>query len=416
MASLDQSAGYPAASPQTSGRAPGNPLRLRFIAICWIVIALAAYVIDLLRQTRDGLSDGIGRPFGDDFVNYWSGAFLALHGRAAEIYDFIAFHGFEQSVTGPNIGSYHYSYPPVLLILTLPLALIPYVPALGVWLVGTWYGFYRALRLTGNGSVWLLSLAIPALFVNAVGGQNGALTAALLGGGLCLVNRRPIVAGILFGLLAYKPHLALMLPFALIAGRRWLTIGTIGATVVLLVAASAIAFGPDRWFEYQNNLALLRTVILEDGAGVWHRMVSVFVFARRLGAGVGPAYALQAAFAVAAALLVARSWLRNDPAHIRNAMVIVGTCLATPYLQDYDLVMGAFVIVWLRMEEGRARNPTWLRAAMGMILLLPLVAAPLGKFTGLALGPLFIIPVFALLMRLAAEHARAGAGQLRASS
>jgi hypothetical protein len=242
------------------------------------------------------------------------------------------------------------------------------------------------------------------------------LTAALLGGGLCLVDRRPIVAGILFGLLAYKPHLALMLPFALIAGRRWLTIGPTGATVVPLVAASAIAFGPDRWFEYQNNLALLRTVILEDGAGVWHRMVSVFVFARRLGAGVGPAYALQAAFAVAAALLVARSWLRNDPAHIRNAMVIVGTCLATPYLQDYDLVMGAFVIVWLRMEEGRARNPTWLRAAMGMILLLPLVAAPLGKFTGLALGPLFIIPVFALLMRLAAEHARAGAGQLRAGS
>jgi hypothetical protein len=417
MTSLDQSAGFPAAPPETSDPVPAASPRLRFAAICWVVIALAAYFIDLLRQTRDGLSDGIGRPFGDDFVNYWSGAFLALHGRAAEVYDFIAFHGFEQSVTGPNIGSYHYSYPPVLLILTLPLAVIPYLPALGVWLVGTWYGFYRALRLTGNDSVWLLSLAIPALFVNAVGGQNGALTAALLGGGLCLVDRRPIVAGILFGVLAYKPHLALMLPFALIAGRRWLTIGATGATVLLLVAASAIAFGPDRWFEYQNNLTLLRTVILEDGAGVWHRMVSVFVFARRLGAGVGPAYALQAAFAVAAALLVARSWLRNDPAHIRNAMVIVGTCLATPYLQDYDLVMGAFVILWLRMEEGHAQIPTlWIRAAMGMILLLPLVAAPLGKFTGLALGPLFIIPVFALLMRLAAEHRRAGAGQLRAAS
>lgn len=312
---------------------------------------------------------------------------------------------------------YHYSYPPVLLSLTLPLAVIPYAPALGVWLVGTWYAFYRALRLTGNDSVLLLSLAIPALFVNAVGGQNGALTAALLGGGLSLIDRRPIVAGILFGLLAYKPHLALMLPFALIAGRRWLTIGATGATVMFLVAASAIAFGPDRWSEYQNNLAPLRTVILEDGTGVWHRMLSVFVFARRLGTGVGPAYALQAAFAVIAALLVARCWLRNDPSHIRNAMVIVGTCLATPYLQDYDLLMGAFVIMWLRMEQGRAQVPTpWIRAAMGMILLLPLVAAPLGKFTGLALGPLFIVPVFALLLRLAAEHQRAGAAQIRAGS
>jgi hypothetical protein len=234
---------------------------------------------------------------------------------------------------------------------------------------------------------------------------------------LLLVDRRPIVAGVLLGLLAYKPHLALMLPFALLAGRRWLTIGAAAATVMLLVTASAIAFGVDRWQEYAHTLALLRTVILEDGSGVWHRMVSVFVFARRLGAGVGPAYALQAVFAAAAALLVARSWLRNDPAHIRNAIVIVGTWLATPYLQDYDLVMGAFVVVWLRMEEGRAQVPTpWIRAAMGMILLLPLAAAPLGKFTGLALGPLFIVPVFALLVRLGPGHQRASAGQFRAGS
>jgi hypothetical protein len=403
MTSPDQSANVPALPSEISAGVLMNSARLGMFARCWIGIAFAAYVIDLLRQTHDGLSDGIRRPFGDDFVNYWSGAFLAFHGRSAEVYNFLAFHAFEQSVTGPNIDSYHYSYPPVLLILTLPLALIPYVPALGVWLVATWYGFYRALKLTGSEGVLLLSLAIPALFVNALGGQNGALTAALLGGGLALLDRRPIVAGILFGLMAYKPHLALMLPFALIAGRRWLTVGVTGATIVLLVAASAIGFGVHRWLEYGNNLSLLRTVILEDGTGVWHRMLSVFVFARRLGAGVGPAYALQAAFALAAAFFVARSWLRNDPPHIRNAMVIVGTCLATPYLQDYDLVMGAFVVVWLHMDEARSQIPAqWIRAAMAMILVVPLVAAPLGKVTGLALGPLFTIPVFALLVRLAA--------------
>jgi hypothetical protein len=413
MTSVDQSAKVPVAPLEASAGVLVNPARIRMIARCWIVIALAAYVVDLLRQTQDGLTDGIRRPFGDDFINYWSGAFLAFHGRAAEIYNFVAFHTFEQSITGPNIDPYHYSYPPVLLLLTLPLALIPYVPALGVWLVGTWYGFYRALKLTGSEGVLLLSLAIPALFVNAAGGQNGALTAALLGGGLALVDRRPVVAGILFGLLAYKPHLALMLPFALIAGRRWLTVGVTGATVMLLVAASATAFGAHRWLEYENNLAMLRTLILEDGTGVWHRMVSVFVFARRLGAGVGPAYALQAASALAAASFVVRSWLRDDPAHIRNATVIVGTCLATPYLQDYDLVMGAFVVVWLQVEEGRSQIPAqWIRAAMAMILLVPLVAAPVGKFTGLALGPLFIVPVFALLMRLSAERRALGATQL----
>jgi hypothetical protein len=409
MTSIDQLKAPSATTPMPEGSLL-NAAKLRFAAWCWIVFSGVAYVADLLRQTEHGLSDGISRPFGDDFVNYWSAAFLALHGRAAEIYDFAAFHLFEQSVTGPSIGFYHYSYPPVLLLLTLPLAFIPYVPALGVWLGATWYGFYRALKLTGGRHVLLLSLALPALFVNAVGGQNGALTAALLGGGLVLVDRWPIVAGILFGCLAYKPHLAVLLPFALIAGRRWWTAGAAGVTVVALVIASAIAFGPQRWIEYAGNLAHLRSVILEDGTGVWHRMLSVFVFARRLGASVGTAYTLQAIFAGFAALFVARSWWRNEPAHLRNAMVIVGTCLATPYLQDYDLVVGAFVVVWLAAEQGNSGIPeSWINAAIAVMLLLPLMAAPLGKLTGLAVGPLFIIPVFALVIALSGmpRHGRA---------
>lgn len=413
MAALDQSSKPSAPRFEPLDRALFDPLRLRRVARCWIVIAAAAYLIDLLRQTRVGLTDGIDRPFGDDFINYWSGAFLALHGRAADVYDFVAFHAFESSVTGPNIDLYHYSYPPVLLLLTAPLALVPYVPALGLWLVGTWYAFYRALKLTGGEGVLLLSLATPALFVNAVGGQNGALTAALMGGGLALVDRRPIVAGILLGLLAYKPHLALMLPIALVAGRRWSTVGAAGVTVLLLVIASVLAFGADRWLQYEHNLAVLRAIILEEGVGVGHRMVSVFVSARQVGASVSFAYGLQAAFAVPAVFFVARSWLRDDPPYIRNAMVVVGTGLLTPYLQDYDLVIGAFVVVLLQMAEANSRIPAhWIRAAMVMILLLPIAAAALAKYVGFPPGPPVFALVFALLIALATDHRREAACHL----
>jgi Glycosyltransferase family 87 len=417
MTSLDPSAPVSAMSAAPARGTLLNPVRLRLIARLWIAIALVAYVVDLLRQTRDGLSDGIRRPFGDDFVNYWSGAYLAFHGRAAEVYDFVAFHAFERSITGPNLDFYHYSYPPVLLLMTLPLALVPYVAALGVWLVATWYGFYRALRLTESGDVLLMSLAAPALFVNAVGGQNGALTAALLGGGLMLLDRRPIVAGILFGLMIYKPHLGLMLPFALIAGRRWLPVGVAALTASVLVAASIAAFGAHRWVEYADHLSVLRIEILEDGAGVWHRMVSVFVFARRLGAGLGLAYVLQTGSALVAAVFVAQSWLRGDPAHLRNGVMIMGTCLATPYLQDYDLVMGAFVVTWLQAEPGRSRIPAqWIKAAMAIILLAPAAASPLAKATGLAFGPVFIVPVFAMVIFLSGDYRRAGIGGLAATS
>src|SRR5262249_44437673 len=109
MTSIDQ----PGKAPfgESFARLVTDPARLKLIAQCWILLAGCLYVIDLLSQTRDGLSDGVYRPFGDDFVNYWSAPFLALHGRALEIYDFHAFHAFEQSVTGQNIGFYHYSYP-----------------------------------------------------------------------------------------------------------------------------------------------------------------------------------------------------------------------------------------------------------------------------------------------------------------
>jgi hypothetical protein len=283
MTSIDQPAKAPVKAPVGEPSTPvlTDPARLKLLTRCWLAVAPVIYLIDLLRQTRDGLGNGLGRPFGDDFVNYWSGPFLALHGRVAEVYNFAAFHAFEQSVTAQSIQDYHYSYPPVLLLLTLPLAFIPYVPALFVWLGATWYAFYRALKLTAHDGVLLLSLATPALFVSAVGGQNGALTAALLCGGLLLLDRRPIIAGLLFGCLVYKPHLALMLPFALIAGRRWLAVIATGTTAVLLVATSVALFGMQCWLDYAHNLGILRAVILEDGTGVWHRMVSIFVFARR---------------------------------------------------------------------------------------------------------------------------------------
>ncbi len=89
--------------------------------------------------------------------------------------------------------------------------------------------------------------------------------------------------------------------------------------------------------------------------GVWHRMMSVFVFVRRLGADVWTAYLAQGVTGLIAALLVARSWWIDVPAGTRYALLVLGTFFATPYLQDYDFVVTAFVAVWLvsLYPEGR---------------------------------------------------------------
>lgn len=376
--------------------------RLRMVAVCWTVVASAGYVVDLTRQTHDGLTNGAGRPFGDDFINYWSAAFLAWHGRAADIYDWFAFHAFEQSIVGAALEFYHYSYPPVLPILTAPLAFLDYVPALAAWLCAGWLCFYLALRAARPGrSVLLLALATPAVFINAVGGQNGAWTAALLGGGLSLLERRPIVAGVLFGLLIGKPQLGLLLPIALLAGRHFRAFGVAAVTAATLILVSILVFGPEIWAAYFHNAAILRQAILEDGTGVWHRMLSVFVAARRLGAGVGEAYGVQIIVALAAAWVVALVWYRAIPQSAKNTLLLVGTCLATPYLQDYDLVFGAFAAIWLVSLYPANTIPKPILIGAGLMLGLPLVASPLANLTGYEFGPLFIAPAFVIAAQAA---------------
>ena len=378
---------------------PAMPRLTVPVARSFVAAASAIFLYDLFRQTRDHLTNGAGRPFGDDFINYWSGATLAWHGRAAEIYNPAAFHAFEQSVAGAPIDAYHYSYPPIILLLTAPLAFIPYVPALFVWLAAGWFAFYRALSLAMPRAL-LLALAAPAVFINAVGGQNGTWTAALFGGGLGLLERRPVLAGGLLGLLIYKPQLGLLIPVALLAGRHWRAFAAASVTAGALLALSAIGFGTDVWSDYLHNLGVLRQMILEDGSGVWHRFVSVFVAARRLGSSVEAAYLIQVVAGVLSCVAVALVWRRDAPAGLKNAVLLLGTCFATPYLQDYDLVFGALVVAWLWQSPVLHKSERLLQISACLLLLLPLVASALAQMSGLAFGPLFIIPAFVVALQM----------------
>jgi len=362
---------------------------LRKVAHVWIALTAAFCLFDIWRKTGIGWTDGDGRPIGDDFINYWSGSFLALHGRAAEIYHWPAYHAFQEQLAGAWISpNYNYSYPPVMLALALPFGLLPYLPALGLWLIGGWYAFYRALRLAMPDKALIVALATPAVFINTYCGQNGVWTAAFLGGGLMLLDRRPVLAGVLFGLQAYKPHLALMIPIALLAGRQWRAFVAAGVTVAVLLLASIALVGIDGWRGFLDVVPLLKKVTLEDADAVWHRNVSVFMAAHRLGIELSAAYAAQMLAAAGAAALIAWAWFKDAPAPARNAAVVLGALLATPYLQDYDLVIGAFIVAWLLHDYARPLT----QIACAAILLMPLFASPLAKLTGLAFGPLFLIP------------------------
>ena len=132
----------------------------------------------------------------------------------------------------------------------------------------------------------LIAAAFPAVFVNIGHGQNGFLTAALLGGALHLLDRRPWLAGVLIGLLAYKPQFGVLIPIALLAGGRWSTIGAAVATVAALLAFSFVTLGGGVWHAFADSMTFTQTVVLEQGGTGWEKIQSVFSAVRMWGAGV----------------------------------------------------------------------------------------------------------------------------------
>ena len=107
-----------------------------------------------------------------------------------------------------------------------------------------------------------------------------------------------------------------------------------------------------------------------------------------------------------AGVAVALVWFRDAPAGIKNAVLLLGTCLATPFLQDYDLVFGALAVAWIwqastSLATALADNSERaLIYSSGLFLLLPLFAASLAHITGLSFGPLFIVPIFVVALQL----------------
>ena len=140
--------------------------------------------------------------------------------------------------------------------------------------------------------MWLLlALAYPAVFINLGQGHNGFLTAALIGAALCQLDRRPILAGILIGCLAYKPQFGLLIPLVLAVSGRWRTFAAAAVTVAVMAIAVTLAFGVEVWPAFLASTKFSRIVVLEQGGTGWYKIQSVFSWVRMWGGGIALAYA-----------------------------------------------------------------------------------------------------------------------------
>jgi hypothetical protein len=239
-----------------------------------------------------------------------------------------------------------------MLLLIWPLAHIPYAWGYGLWSGLTLIAYIAVVtslshRMT---AAFFAALVAPSTLVVVIFGQSSCLAGALLFAGFGMLRSRPILAGILFGLLAYKPQLGLLVPVALIAIGQWRTIAAAAATISAMIVASSAFFGwtiwlawlramPDLWRVFDMNRMSFAPVMTTPSG-------NLFIF----GAGDAVTHAVQF-LATAASSAVVWFCFRRDSGPLSVAALAVAAFLATPYAFGYDLPILTAAIITLAADR-----------------------------------------------------------------
>jgi alpha-1,2-mannosyltransferase len=290
-----------------------------------------------------------------------------------------------------------------------PLALLPYPAALLVW-QGATFALYLAVIATilrglrrEDGMIsrlWLpVAAAFPAAFINLGHGQNGFLTAGLLGAALVTLPKRPLLSGVLFGLLAYKPQFGLLIPVALMAAGQWLAIATAGITVLALAGAASLAFGADIWWLFAASTETSRRLLLEQGNVGFEKLQSVFAAIRMLGGGIVLAYVVQAAASASVIVSLAWVWRACGDRDLKAALLIIATLLASPHVLDYDLTILAPALAFILVSRWPDGFQDFEITSLAGAWFVPLLARAVAGASHVPLGLIAIAMLYILTTR-----------------
>jgi hypothetical protein len=314
-------------------------------------------------------------------------------------------YAFEHSVAGSPRSHLPFAYPPSLLLMIWPLALVSPVIAWMVWTVVGLVCYLAACWQRGWGATNLaLALVAPATVGAIFAAQTALIAAALMIGGCRMMDRQPVVAGILFGLLAaVKPQYGVLIPLALISSREWRSFVAATGTVMTAVAASSLAFGWKAWSRLPDALVGLSQLVARHPKFAWYSP-TVTSGLRMLGASPMATSIGQIAVAACAIVLVWRHFRRGFTP-MGGAALMVGAFLVTPYALYYDLPLVSYAVLVMVMDwHARCRAlGTAEVAILALAVALPVLIYAVHVSWGLLVLPL----LFALILRRAGFADRA---------
>lgn len=322
--------------------------------------AVAFLMIDLvysgyqLAASRNGIQPN-SIPIGSDFIALWSAGRLAHQGTPALAYNpDILWRVHDLAILGVVKGWGYWFYPPPAQVLMQPLGALPYFVALPLYLAFT-LGLYTFVmwRLRPKADTLLFLFAFQGTWLCLLSGQNGFFSAALMGGALLLFPKAPGAAGVLWGLFAYKPQLAVQVPFALLTqgarGKR--AILSAAATGGAFIALSLLLLGPETWRAFLDTAAR-PLALLNSGALPLSHKISTYSTLHLAGLSHGVSLAGQGVTALLAFLSLHVLWRSSASLNLKGAGLMWGSMLTTPHLFHYELpLMGlGLLLLWKEAE------------------------------------------------------------------
>jgi hypothetical protein len=373
---------------------------LTWLAVVMFALTLVAYVatVDWSKAfPRDSSTLIVGR----DFLNIWMYGRASLTPDPGRFYDIATYNHELEALLGPGYPGQNWPNPPNFFLVSLPFGALNFYPALACWLVlGIALFVVAARREVADWRLLVPVVLSPAAMFCVISGQSSFLTGAALIMIFAWLDRRPILAGILIGLLTVKPQLGLLFPFMLVASGRWRAFSAAAITALALVALSAVLFGPDVWVDYvTKSLPNQRMVLSDPGVATAPFHATVFMNLRGLGAGYDLGIAVQGLFALFAigAVAWAFRFAKDGDARELRALFLACAACTSPYLGIYDLLPLTFAAVALL---GSGRLDPLGRRLVQLVFWLPVLQLAFGELR--VPGPALIIPTFAayLLLRL----------------
>ena len=328
------------------------PLFVRILVIILIVIAVIGINFACLR---------IGTAIiGIDYADYYATGRMVIDGNIGQIYNMEAHHAVLESLFGKIPYLLEWIYPPTFLLPIVPLSYLPFHVSLAVWLALSFIPAALAVYfLTGkNKYAPICLLAFPGTFLNIRWGQNGFLTAALFGFGVYFVESNPMLAGVMFGLLTFKPQMAIFPFIILFFTKKWKAFGWSAFFAAAFAVLTGLLFGFQTWIDFFST-SLYNAQQLSASWEATNWGIPTLSTALRVmglnGWGLTLALTAVAAFAIYCCV---RVWKQTQSYSLRLMALVLCLFLSFPYVSLYDFaILGVpFTLLFFETQKNPKRS------------------------------------------------------------